>query len=97
MSGIKIKEAYVASVTAVSPTVYVLHGVRIDPCLCFLLKDYAKVTVWLDNDSAHVKKQAQTIVDTVLLYNSDVDAKVISDLSDPKLQPYSKIVGTLNG
>lgn len=85
VSGIAIIEATKLDACGIKPTVYVNYGTKVDATMMYKIAgDYDSVLVWLDNDSEHVIEQANTMVNTILLYSDSCEASRVITSSDPK-------------
>jgi hypothetical protein len=73
---IKAMEHYVV-------TVLVNYGTKINIEAVYALRSYKDVTMWLDNDSTHVKDQAKLYAKTIALY-SGKKVRIIKERGDPK-------------
>ena len=76
VSGIHVSEA-------TNHDVIVNYGVKINPLVVAKANQYSYATVWLDNDSPYVCKQAEGYARTIALYGN-TDTCVIDVQSDPK-------------
>ena len=67
------------------PGVIVNYGTKVDPVLMhWLASDFEWVTIWLDNDNAHVIDQAKTMERTIKLYSDTIKVARVEGHSDPK-------------
>ena len=78
------------------PVVYVNYGVKINPTLMYTLAAYDYVTVWLDNDSKHVERQANQMIRTIGLYNPNINLAQVRTCEDPKHYCAEEIIRTLD-
>jgi hypothetical protein len=69
--------------------VAVNYGTKINTHLLYTLREGDTVTVWLDNDSEHVRNQARIMAETVQLYG--VRGRWIDLFEDPKHHGPKKI------
>lgn len=84
LSGIAITEAYQTHISVLSIHVLVNYGTKINLEALHKAAQYSRVLVWLDNDSDHIKEQAETMARTVRLMSSDAEVGTDLTHSDPK-------------
>ena len=89
VSGIHIAEASKTGVV-------VLHGVKIDPVLMYLIaRNWKSAVIWLDNDSQHVDNQAKQMERTIKMYSPHIEVGRVSDYQDPKYYKNREIVSII--
>ena len=92
VSGIHIAEACKSE----DILVIINYGVKVNLQALDEMRGYDKGYIWLDNDSEHIKHQAEVQSRTLqMLTNGDVE--VITDYSDPKHYSYQEIREVLYG
>lgn len=90
VSGINVVEAFDGAPWTVD--VLINYGTKVNLEALYTCATYAQVLVWLDNDSDHVRSQAETMTRTIALITrtiSNVQADVYH--SDPKGYTYEDI------
>ncbi len=82
VSGIAVSEAFVKH----KATVHVLvnYGTKVSIEALHCVARYDNILVWLDNDSGHVREQAQHMARTVSMMNSKANVEVCMVTDDPK-------------
>lgn len=90
VSGIHIVEAVPTAAVVVN------YGVKVNLLALDACTMYANIKVWLDNDSSHVKRQADTMARTLqMLTNHTVS--IVKGYSDPKHHTHEQIEEILLG
>ena len=92
LSGIAIAEA----MQAYELVVFVNYGTKINIELVHHLSGYKDTTIWLDNDSTHVRRQAKDYIRTVGLFTGH-DTCAIEVVADPKHYSSGMIRDTIKG
>ena len=74
----------------------VLHGVKIDPVLMYLIaRNWKSAVIWLDNDSQHVDNQAKQMERTIKMYSPHIEVGRVSEYRDPKYYKSREIVSII--
>jgi len=90
LSGIHVVEA-AKSLADLNVVVYVNYGTKVQLDLLAHAADLGNVMVWLDNDSTHVRAQADTMARTIKLINNKCWTYVERLHCDPKNARYDQI------